>query len=59
LRRKNVMKKLKISLPDRKLSNKLSAKRGPKPQFLKIEGNWEEAVTMSFKKKKPAGGWPR
>gem|GEM_PF-2954927 len=35
------------------------AKPGPKPQMLKIKGNWEEAVTKSFKKKKPPAGWPK
>jgi hypothetical protein len=35
------------------------AKHGPKPQLLKIKGNWERAVTKSFKKKKPPGGWPK
>jgi hypothetical protein len=34
-------------------------KPGPKPQLLKIKGNWEKAVTKSFKKKKPPGGWPK
>jgi hypothetical protein len=32
---------------------------GPKPQMLKIKGNWEAAVTKSFKKKKPPEGWPK
>jgi hypothetical protein len=32
---------------------------GPKPQLLKITGNWERAVTKSFKKKKPPEGWPK
>lgn len=36
-----------------------SAKPGPKPQMLKIKGNWEAAVTKSFKKKKPLEGWPK
>ena len=35
------------------------AKPGPKPDVLKIEGNWEAAVAKSFTKKKPAGGWPK
>jgi hypothetical protein len=34
-------------------------KTGPKPQLLKIKGNWERAVTKSFKKKKPPEGWPK
>jgi len=42
-----------------KLSSRPSAKPGPKPQMLKIKGNWEQAVTKSFKKKKPPEGWPK
>ncbi len=29
-------------------------KRGPKPDLLKIEGDWEDAVRRSFLKKPPA-----
>jgi hypothetical protein len=36
-----------------------SAKPGPKPDILKIDGNWEDAVKKSFQKKKPATGWPK
>jgi hypothetical protein len=32
---------------------------GPKPDLLKIEGNWQAAVKKSFGKKKPATGWPK
>jgi hypothetical protein len=35
------------------------AKRGPKLDALKIEGDWQDAVKKSFQKKKPAGGWPK
>lgn len=38
---------------------KKAATPGPKPTLLKIKGNWEKAVTRSFKKKKPLGGWPK
>ena len=38
---------------------KPKAKPGPKPQVLKINENWEDAVTRSFRKKKPPGGWPK
>lgn len=31
---------------------------GPEPDRLKVEGDWEDAVEQSLKKKKPAGGWP-
>jgi hypothetical protein len=32
---------------------------GPKPDMLKIEGNWKDAVKKSLAKKKPAQGWPK
>lgn len=40
-------------------SSSSTTKPGPKPRLLKIKGNWEKAVTKSFKKKKPPGGWPK
>jgi hypothetical protein len=35
------------------------AKAGPKPDTLKIEGKWQDAVKKSLRKKKPAAGWPK
>ena len=35
------------------------ATRGPKPDTLKIEGKWQDAVRKSLSKKKPAEGWPK
>jgi hypothetical protein len=32
---------------------------GPKPDNLKIEGKWQDAVKKSLSKKKPRKGWPR
>lgn len=32
---------------------------GPKPERLKIEGDWQDAVKKSLAKKKPADGWPK
>jgi len=32
---------------------------GPKPDVLKIKGNWQAAVKKSLQKKKPAEGWPK
>jgi hypothetical protein len=32
---------------------------GPKPELLKIDCDWEEAVKQSLDKKKPAEGWPK
>jgi hypothetical protein len=34
------------------------AKRGPKPDTLKIHGRWQDAVKQSLQKKKPPEGWP-
>jgi hypothetical protein len=32
---------------------------GPKPDTLKLKGNWERVVKRSLKKKKPSTGWPK
>lgn len=32
---------------------------GPKPEVLKIDGDWREAVKKSLAKKKPKNGWPK
>jgi hypothetical protein len=32
---------------------------GPKPDTLKIEGDWKAAVKKSLTKKKPPEGWPK
>jgi hypothetical protein len=43
-------------------TNKLPTKKltpGPKPDTLKIEGKWQDAVKKSLTKKKPADGWPK
>jgi len=33
-------------------------KRGPKPETLKLEGSWEDAIGRAIRKPRPAGGWP-
>jgi len=35
------------------------AKRGPKPERLKIEGDWRAAIKKSLAKRKPPEGWPK
>jgi hypothetical protein len=42
-----------------KKPSKPKAKRGPKPDVLKIEGGWIAAVDKALAKKRPAGGWPK
>lgn len=36
-----------------------AAAPGPKPEVLKINGDWRDAVKKSLQKKKPASGWPK
>jgi hypothetical protein len=36
-----------------------TAKTGPKPDMLKLSGNWKQAVKKSLTKKKPPEGWPK
>jgi hypothetical protein len=38
---------------------KEQATPGPKPDLLKIEGDWKEAMKKSLEKKKPPEGWPK
>ena len=33
-------------------------KRGPKPDNLKVEGDWEDAMKKALRKKRPKDGWP-
>jgi hypothetical protein len=46
-------------VPKKKPTPKPKAPPGPKPETLKINGNWEDAVKRSFAKRKPKGGWPK
>jgi len=50
------MKKGKSS---RKSPPRPAAKTGPKPDMLKLSGNWKQAVKKSLQKKKPPEGWPK
>jgi hypothetical protein len=43
----------------RKSTKKVGATPGPKPDTLKIEGNWKDAVKKSLTTKRPADGWPK
>jgi hypothetical protein len=38
---------------------KPKATPGPKPDALKIQGKWQDAVRKSLQKKKPPEGWPK
>lgn len=39
--------------------SKKSAAPGPKPDLLKLKGNWQAAMKKSLQKKKPPEGWPK
>jgi hypothetical protein len=32
---------------------------GPKPETIKIKGDWQDAVKKSLEVKKPVEGWPK
>lgn len=32
---------------------------GPKPETLKIEGDWQDAMGKAMQKNRPAQGWPK
>lgn len=34
-------------------------KSGPKPDTIKIDGDWEDSVGKALKKKRPKEGWPK
>jgi len=36
-----------------------SKKTGPKPDRVRIEGDWEKAVDTALKKKRPKEGWSK
>ena len=38
---------------------KSKEKPGPKPETVKIEGDWEDAVGKALAKKRPVGGWTK
>jgi len=33
-------------------------KAGPKPDAIKIDGDWQQAMGKAMKKKRPVDGWP-
>lgn len=47
-----------MSKPEQQ-KKKEKATPGPKPDTLKIKGNWKDAVKRSLQKQKPAEGWPK
>jgi hypothetical protein len=45
--------------PQRLAKKRGGATPGPKPEVLKINGDWQDAVKKSLAKKKQADGWPK
>ena len=46
-------------MKEHKHAPKTKATPGPKPDILKIDGDWRESVKKSLEKKKLATGWPK
>jgi hypothetical protein len=51
-------------MPKKSTSRKAKRRKGkevpgPKPDTLKLEGDWQDAVKKSLQKKKPSEGWPK
>jgi len=45
---------------DKRIVKKKKQSPGPKPEVLRIEGiKWKDAIKESFRKEKPAEGWPK
>jgi len=42
-----------------KSTPKVRSKTGPKPERLKLKGDWEQLVGKALAKKRPAKGWPK
>jgi hypothetical protein len=40
-------------------AKRAGAKRGPRPDVLRIKGRWQDAIKQSLQKKKPPEGWPK
>lgn len=38
---------------------KSKKQRGPKPETVKLEGDWQGAMGNALKKKRPKQGWPK
>jgi hypothetical protein len=50
-----------VELQARNAGGTKQVRHGPEPDRFKIEGyaNWEDAVKVALRKKKPKGGWPK
>jgi hypothetical protein len=45
--------------PNHRHRKKAATVPGPKPDVLKLRGNWKDAIKKSLEKKKPVTGWPK
>lgn len=44
---------------EKRMSGEHGKTVGPKPETVKIEGDWEGAVGKALKKPRPKEGWPK
>jgi len=40
-------------------SEKIKKKTGPKPERLKLKGDWKELLAKALQKQPPKKGWPK
>jgi hypothetical protein len=48
-----------VNRPNGKLGRKKREAPGPKPEIVKINSYWQDAVKLLLTKKKSANGWPK
>jgi hypothetical protein len=41
------------------MAKKETKERGPEPDRLKLQGDWQSLIGKALKKKRPARGWPK
>lgn len=41
------------------MSGQKKNRRGPKPERVKIDEDWEDAIDKALRKEKPPEGWPK
>jgi len=46
-------------MPEKPPKKSTGTRTGPKPEVLKLHGDWREAVKRSLAVAKPPGGWPK
>jgi hypothetical protein len=48
-----------VKATDRSAPKPKRTAKGPEPERLKIEGDWEKAIDHTLRVKRPPSGWPK